>query len=326
MIEINDITNIIVNSIKCINGAIYLVSFFDVIFICIIRPSHRNILSHRVAARYGVHLSNWKFARCFIENFYRELNYQRISTELNRRSMRQIFWANMKFSLAFPSVCQAPATSSGVAISCWNHFIADAKMSIDLQINTRQALEEGDFRLVLHYENIALNRISFSLAPGQLFQAGENHIMIVGGNQGCSAELAQLQATASRQFHDILAGDVLVLSLIGIARAISCPVIVCVGLKNHSRNQVYSTFWKESPEIRNLYDALWLSYDASKIGHYYSIRAGYNPTEKDLPKGRNKGRKLRKRGLKNDLICTAQHSFEQIWSTAAKSRTNQSSL
>lgn len=297
--------------LKRASNFLYLISFPDIIVAAIFSKSHRGILCHRVVARYGMTPTSWRFTRHFLDNLYQEIKKKRIATSINRRFIRRIFWANMRFSKTMRIALADASSATEPSISLWRHTIEEAHLSIDLEPNTRPGIEEGDFRLILCYENVMIHSITFSLHPGKPFNLGLHDIIIVGGNQGCPPEFWPLRTRAAREYHEILAGDVLMLALIGIAQAISSPFILGVSIENHSRKYFYPTFPNDT-EMHGLYDTFWQSYDATTTSHFYHIRTDYNPTEKKPPNGRNKGRKLRKREIKNDLIQATAASFLQV--------------
>ena len=291
--------------------AVYFCTFIDILLFSIVFKKNMAIALKRTRIRYPLTQSAFTFLKFFLFNFYFELKSNRISTSQNYFSIRSIYWANLRFARLME--LSEPDTRSDTDPVLWEMMIDGENLLVRLEYNTRPSVEEGDFRLILYYENTAVHSITFSFGSSKFFNLGHGDVILVGGNQGCSHEHSGVRSLAARAFHDISAKDILILTIIGIGRAVSSPSIFFVGIETHSSNLINPRFNEYKATMENLYDPLWRSYGATNKSGFYVLDLNDKIPEKSSPNGRNKGRKLRKRQVKNNLTLKVKESFS--WST-----------
>lgn len=237
-----------------------------------------------------------------------ELRSQRISSLMNRTSIRDIFWANLRFSQRIKDAgFHDQLIGSGMTVAAVPAKSRD--VTVKLRYNRYINIEEGDFILFVECDGCVVHFLTFSFCTGMTSRPGHTAI-IIGGSQGCQPHLREFRRHLVRDCFDIAPEEVLILAIRGLARKFGCGSILAVGCDIHSKAIVDTDYAEMKPHLEKSYDMFWLSHAARRHADYYLFDASEDPVSSDVPPGEHKARKLRKRGLKRQILACAEGLWE----------------
>jgi len=237
-----------------------------------------------------------------------ELRPQRISSLINSSSIRNIFWANLRFSQRIKEAgLHAQLMESGMTVAAVP--AKSRNVTVKLRYNRYINIEEGDFILFVECDGCVVHFLTFSFCMGMTGQPDQAAILI-GGSQGCQPHLREFRRQLVRDCFDIAPEEVLILAIRGLARKFGCGSILAVGCDIHSKAIVDTDYEQMKPQLEIAYDMFWLSHAARRHSDYYLFDVSEDPISSTVPAGEHKARKLRKRSLKRHILACAEGLWE----------------
>lgn len=188
------------------------------------------------------------------------------------------------------------------AIPLWEEEIDGNQYGINL---TYPKNEEGELFLVFTENAAPLFTLSFTIAPGRLFNVADEQVIFIGRLQGTANQKEAINR-ASKSFHDLPPAALLLAATRGIAASLNIAGMVGVS----ARNQVCLRGARLPDTAASAYDEFWTSAGGEKLNEqFYYLPVTQTEKPLSLVKNNHRSRVKRKRQLKHSLMNQVSLAF-----------------
>ena len=195
------------------------------------------------------------------------------------------------------------ASDIGDGLILWKRDVPGEQPLMLVLEPSRLAPMEGELQLTFRHLS-DLHVLTFSFAPGHVFNCARNNVLFIGGIQGLRGCRDEIRA-ASKRNGEIAPVAMLLLGVQAIAKAIGLRM-VAVG----ESDQISTSY--SASMIRFNYDAFWAQVGGSHVEHFYFVPL--DPPQRDLSTIQltHRSRTRRKRREKKAIRESIEASVKQL--------------
>lgn len=301
------------SGIRCFLFALTFIKNFDKVILLLVSVDKQSLQVAKWRHQERS-LPFWQNFLCKFEFLVRKLSFlvrklspARIHTLMNHSKIREHYEANERFLESLYN-CNMLKSHSRDGFLLLEPPSKKGKFSAKIYLSSANAknLIEGDFVISYEVNKSVIHFLTFSLCNGKEYGLGDGNIIVIGGLQGCNIEMHALRSAAIADCYDIAPEDILLISVVGLARKLNINFIICVNSQSHIINICGNYAADQRNNITKSYDDFWTRHSAKKWQSFFIIEASDSLIKDSAVEADHKKRKLQKREIKRMMLSIAE--------------------